>query len=128
MIQCKDGQEKETMSSTYIAVDKEVKKNAKKDKRRFYDNLATKAQEAAGKRDLGTLNQTTKSLSGKRSKQVKTITDSQGNPITKDKGQIKQWVDQFTGLLNRLQPAARPEIPTTARTQLQVDTNPPTRA
>ncbi|VDQ02735.1 unnamed protein product [Trichobilharzia regenti] len=30
--------------------------------------------------------------------------------------------------MNRPSPATRPEIPTTARTQLQVDTNPPTTA
>uniref|UniRef100_A0AA85ILE8 Reverse transcriptase domain-containing protein n=1 Tax=Trichobilharzia regenti TaxID=157069 RepID=A0AA85ILE8_TRIRE len=128
MIQCKDGQEKETMSSTYKALDKEVKKSARKDKRRFYDNLATEAEKAAGKRDLRTLYQITKSLSGKRPTQAKPIKDSQGNPITKEEKQIKQWADHFKGLLNRPSPATRPEIPTTARTQLQVDTNPPTRA
>nr|CAH8843517.1 unnamed protein product [Trichobilharzia regenti] len=128
MIQCKDGQEKETLSSTYKALDKEVKKSARKDKRRFYDNLATEAEKAAGKRDLRTLYQITKSLSGKRSTQAKPIKDSQGNPITKEEKQIKQWADHFKGLLNRPSPATRPEIPTTARTQLQVDTNPPTRA
>nr|CAH8838906.1 unnamed protein product [Trichobilharzia regenti] len=128
MIQCKDGQEKETLSSTYKALDKEVKNSARKDKRRFYDNLATEAEKASDKRDLRTLYQITKSLSGKRSTQAKPIKDSQGNPITKEEKQIKQWVDHFKGLLNRPSPATRPEIPTTARTQLQVDTNPPTRA
>nr|CAH8833194.1 unnamed protein product [Trichobilharzia regenti] len=78
--------------------------------------------------DLRTLYQITKSLSGKRSTQAKPIKDSQGKPITKEEKQIKQWADHFKGLLKRPSPATRPEIPTTARTQLQVDTNPPTRA
>ena len=128
MIQCKDGQEKETLSSIYTAMHKEVKKSARRDKRQFYDNLATEGEKAAGKRDLRTLYQITKSLSGKRSTQVKPIKDSQGNPITKEERQIKQWADHFKGLLNRPPPATRPEIPTTARTQLKVDTYPPTKA
>nr|CAH8863171.1 unnamed protein product [Trichobilharzia regenti] len=128
IIQCKDGQEKETLNSTYTALDKEVKKNARKDKRQFYDNLATEAEKAAGKSDLTTLYQITKSLSGKRSTQAKHIKNRQGNPITKEERQIKESADHVKVLLNRPPPATRPEIPTTARTQLQVNTNPPTRA
>ncbi|VDQ09082.1 unnamed protein product [Trichobilharzia regenti] len=74
------------------------------------------------------LYQITEFLSGKKSTQAKPIKDSQRNPITKEEKQIKQWADHFKRLLNRSSPATRPEIPTTARTQLQVDNNPPTRA
>ncbi|VDQ12742.1 unnamed protein product [Trichobilharzia regenti] len=127
MIQCKDGQEKETLSLTYTALNKEVNKSARKDKRQFYDNLATESGMAPGKRDLRTLYQITESVSGKRLTQAKPI---KGNPITKEERQIKQWANHLKGLLNRPPPATdhRPEIPTTARKQLQGDTDPRTKA
>uniref|UniRef100_A0AA85JAK3 Uncharacterized protein n=1 Tax=Trichobilharzia regenti TaxID=157069 RepID=A0AA85JAK3_TRIRE len=118
----------ETLSSTNTALGKKVKKSTRKDKRRFYDNLATEADKAAGKKDLMALYQISKSLSGKRSTQVKPIKDSQGNPITKEDRPVEHWAGHFIGLLNRPPPATHPEIQTTARTKLQVDTNPPTKA
>nr|CAH8820473.1 unnamed protein product [Trichobilharzia regenti] len=114
MIQCKDGQEKETLSSTYKALVKEVTNNARKDKRRFYDSLTTEAEKAAGKRDLRTLYQITKNLSGKKSTQVKSVKDSQGNPIIKEGREITQWADHFKALLNRPSPATHPETYTSA--------------
>ncbi|VDP99697.1 unnamed protein product [Trichobilharzia regenti] len=51
---------------------------------------------------------------------MKPIKDAQGNLISKEKKQIKQWADHFRGLLNRPPPAACPEIPPppTARTEV----------
>ncbi|CAH8871771.1 unnamed protein product [Trichobilharzia szidati] len=44
----------------------------------------------------------------------------------KKKKQIRHSAENFKGLLNRPSPATRQEIPPTARTELLVDTNPPT--
>ncbi|VDP95992.1 unnamed protein product [Trichobilharzia regenti] len=78
--------------------------------------------------DVKTPYQISKSLSGKRSAQAKPIKDTQGNQISTEERQIKRWADHFKGLLNRPPPATCPEISTTERTQLQVDTNPTTKA
>ncbi|VDQ09874.1 unnamed protein product, partial [Trichobilharzia regenti] len=45
MTECKDGQQKEKLSSMYTTLDKEVKKSARKDERQFYDTLATEAEQ-----------------------------------------------------------------------------------
>ena len=43
-------------------MNKKVKNSARKDKRLFYDALATEAEQAAGKRDLSTLYKVTRTL------------------------------------------------------------------
>ncbi|CAH8536319.1 unnamed protein product [Heterobilharzia americana] len=65
--QCKNEQREEELSTTYKTLDKEVKKSAQKDKRHFYDTLASEAEQAAGRRDrdLTTLHQITRLLSGR---------------------------------------------------------------
>ncbi|CAH8626989.1 unnamed protein product [Heterobilharzia americana] len=108
--QCKDAQRQEELSTMYKTLDKEVKKSARKDKRHFYETLASEAEQAAGRRDLTTLYKVTRSLSGKRSTQMKPIKDDEGNLITKEEKQRKRWADHFQKLLNRPPPALRPEI------------------
>ncbi|CAH8546378.1 unnamed protein product [Heterobilharzia americana] len=124
--QCKDAQRQEELSTMYKTLDKEVKKSARKDKRHFYETLASEAEQAAGKRDLTTLYQITRLLSGKRPTQMKPIKDEEGNLITKEEKQRKRWADHFKKLLNRPPPALRPEIPPAAA-ELQVNINPPTK-
>ncbi|CAH8482691.1 unnamed protein product [Heterobilharzia americana] len=65
--QCKDAQRQEELSTIYKTLDKEVKKSARKDKRHFYETLASEAEQATGRRDLTTLHQITRLLSRKRS-------------------------------------------------------------
>ncbi|CAH8291638.1 unnamed protein product, partial [Heterobilharzia americana] len=91
--QCKDAQRQEELSTMYKTLDKEVKKSARKDKRHFYETLASEAEQAAGKRDLTTLYQITRLLSGKRPTQMKPIKDEEGNLITKEEKQRKRWAD-----------------------------------
>ena len=49
MNQCKDKPQKEELSSKYASLNKEVKKSARKDKRQFYDMLATEAKQATSR-------------------------------------------------------------------------------
>ncbi|CAH8435651.1 unnamed protein product [Heterobilharzia americana] len=109
-----------------------TKKCAWKDKKHFYDTLASEAEQAAGRRDrdLTTLYQITRLLSGKRSTQVKPMASSEGNLVTKEEKQRRRWPDHFKKLLNRppppLLPATRPETPP-ATAYLPVNTSPPTK-
>ncbi|CAH8605118.1 unnamed protein product [Heterobilharzia americana] len=91
MNQCNDEQREEELSTMYKTLDKEVKKSARKDKRHFYETLAGEAEQAAGKRDLTTLYQITRLLSGKRSMQTKPIKDDDENLIRKGEKQRKQY-------------------------------------
>ncbi|CAH8619556.1 unnamed protein product, partial [Heterobilharzia americana] len=124
--QCKDERRKEELSTMYKTLDKEVKKGARKDKRHFHETLASEAEQVAGKRDVTTLYQITRLLSGKRSTQMNPIKDEERNLITKEEKQRKQWADHFKMLLNRPPPALRPEIPPVAA-ELHVNINPPTK-
>ncbi|CAH8433660.1 unnamed protein product [Heterobilharzia americana] len=62
---------------------------------------------------------------------MKPIKDDDGNLITKEEKQRKQWADHFKKLLNRPPPpppAIRPEIPPCrAGADLPVNTSPPTK-
>ena len=124
---CHGAQEKKELKEKYATLNKEVKKSARKDKRVFYDALATEAQEAAEKKDLSTLYKVTRTLSGKRSAQAKPVKDNAGNPLSKEPDQRRRWAEHFNELLNRPAPTTMPEIPP-ADHLLTVNTNPPTRA
>ena len=52
-------------SRKYLKANKEVKRSCRKDKRNYVNNLATNAENAAMKGDLGTLYSITKKLSGR---------------------------------------------------------------
>ena len=68
-------------------MNKKVKNSARKDKRLFYDALATEAEQAAGKRDLSTLYKVTRTLSTKKKNVDKPVKDREGNPISKEQDQ-----------------------------------------
>ncbi|XP_073668649.1 uncharacterized protein [Paramisgurnus dabryanus] len=123
----KNEEEKKVLRDKYTQINKKVKKSARKDKRLFYDALATEAEQAAGKRDLSTLYKVTKTLSTKKTNVDKPVKDRVGNPISKEKDQRQRWADHFKELLNQPLPSERPDIPP-ADSPLKVNTNPPTKA
>ena len=127
IIHCQEAGEKQELRERYTILNREVKKSARKDKRLFYDALATEAQQAAENRDLSTLYKVTRTLSGKRSAQVRPVKDNAGNPIAKEPDQRRRWAEHFNQLLNRPAPTTVPEIPP-ADCPLTVNTDPPTRA
>ena len=55
---------KENLKGTNSQQDKEIKKSAKKDKKDYVDRLATDAEEAAARQDIGPFYRITKSLIG----------------------------------------------------------------
>ena len=124
---CKVLQEECKLREQYSSLNKLVKRNARKDKRCFYETLASEAEVAAEKRDLSTLYQITRTLSTKNSNQDKPLKDNEGRTLTNESDQRKCWADHFRDLLNRPPPAEKPDIPQT-EIELNVNTNPPTKA
>ena len=123
----KGEEEEKRMRVEYTKVNNKVKKSARRDKRTHNDNLATEAEEAAGKGDLSTLYKITRTLSGKNfSGSSKPVKDEQGNPISRESEQRTRWAEHFKELLNRPQPKTMPDIPPGEQT-LDVKTGPPTR-
>ena len=102
----------------YTAVDREVKRSIKKDKRDYIDDLARQAEIAAGQGNLRDLYLVTKKLTGKFQQTDKPVMDKNGNPLTTNE-QLKQWAEHFRELLNRPTPDSPPDIPS-AETELPI--------
>ena len=108
----------------YTAVDREVKRSIKKDKRDYIDDLARQAETAAGQRNLRDLYLVTKKLTGKFQQTDKPVMDKNGNPLTTTNEQLKRWAEHFRELLNRPTPDSPPDIPL-AETELPISCDKP---
>ena len=71
-------------------MDREVKRNIKKDKRDYIEDLARQAERAAGQGNLRDLYLKTKKLRGKFQQTDKPVKDKNGNPLTITKEQLKR--------------------------------------
>ena len=74
----------------YTAVDREVKRSIKKDKRDYIDDLARQAETAAGQENLRVLYLVTKKLTGKFQQTDKPVMDKNRNPLTTTNEQLKR--------------------------------------
>ena len=97
----------------YTAVDREVKRSIKKDKRDYIDDLARQAETAAGQGNLRDLYLVTKKLTGKFQQ-------------TTTNEQLKRWAEHFRELLNRPTPDSPSDIPP-AETELPISCDKPSK-
>ena len=104
----------------YTRANKEVKRNIKKDKTNFIDDLASQAEKAAGQGNLRDLYLVTRKLAGKFQQTDRPIKAKEGNPLTTVEEQLERWAEHFKELLNRLTPDEPPEIPP-AKTELPIN-------
>ena len=74
--------------SIYAGAHREVRRSFKNDKRRYIDNRAEQAEEAAARRNMKELYDTTKKLAGKFQQENHTIKDKQRNNLTKTEDQL----------------------------------------
>ena len=111
----------------YTAVDREVKRSIKKDKRDYIDDLARQAETAAGQGNLRDLYLVAKKLMGKFQQTDKPVKDKNGNPLTTTNEQLKRRAEHFRELLNRLTPDSPPDIPP-AETDLPISCDKPSKA
>ena len=110
----------------YTAVDREVKRSIKKDKRDYTDDLARQAETAAGQGNLRDLDLVTKKLTGKFQQTDKLVMDKNGNPLKTTNEQLKRWAEHVRELLNRPTPDSPPDIPP-AETELPVSCDKPSK-
>lgn len=109
----------------YAIANKEVK-SVRRDKKKFIEDLAQQAEEAAGKNNLKDLYLTTRKLTGKFRHAQAHIKNSQGVLLTTKEDQVKRWTEHFRDLLNRQPPQLTAEIPI-AQNPLEINCNPPTK-
>ncbi|GAB1600087.1 hypothetical protein Ahia01_000286200 [Argonauta hians] len=108
----------------YNQIHKEIKKNVRTDKRGYYEDLATQAEEAAGQRNMRELFNIIRKLSGRSMRSEKPIKDKEGNILSTKEEQTKRWVEHFTELLNRA-PASLPADIQKAETTLPLKVEKP---
>ena len=108
----------------YRAVDREVKRSIKEDKRDYIGDLARQAETAAGQGNLRDLYLVTKKLTGKFQQTDKPVMDKNGNPLTTTNEQLKRWAEHFRELLNRPTPVSPPDIPPQRQNCPSAVTNP----
>ena len=103
---------------------REVKRSARKDKRNFIKKLASEAEEAAEKRDFGTVYKIAKQLCGNNTNHSMPVKDKQGKVLTTEREQAARWVQHFEEVLNRPDPE-EPADPPPSKLYLDIDTSPP---
>ena len=84
---CTEQPKKSNLTSRYWQLNKDVRKSAKKDKKAFFDTLATEAESAAGQRNMKRPYDITRTLSGKRSKPPEPVKNKDGVIITEEQKQ-----------------------------------------
>ena len=110
----------------YTAVNREVKRSIKKDKRDYIDDLARQAETAAGQGNMKDLYLVTKKLTGKFQQTDKPVMDKNGNPLTTTNEQLKRWAEHFRELLNHPTPDSPLDVPPT-ETELPTSCDKPSK-
>ena len=90
-------------------------------------DLTEEAETAAGRRDMKRLYEITRTLSGKNTVPSRPVKDKNGETITDEAKERARWAEHFQEILNRPPPQVPPDILPTGN-QLEVNTNPPTKA
>ena len=85
------------LSGEYTALNKEVKKSARRDRRDHVERMAQDAEDAAGRGDMKELYQITKRLAGKKSTQQQHVLSKDGETLTSRKEPLERWREQFSG-------------------------------
>ena len=105
MEQAKSVRIKSNLKTEYRNKDKEVKKSMRQDKRKWAENLASEAEEAAGNGRMKELYEITKKLCNEKGRTTNAVKDKAGNLLTDDKGRKQRWKEHFEEVLNRPTPS-----------------------
>ena len=117
--------EKALAQQQYSQAHKEVRRSVKQDKRKYTEELAWQAQEAASQRNIKDLYDTTKKLAGKYKQTCRPVRNKEGKILTKKEDQLKRWTEHFEGVVNRPPPSSIANI-LPAENPLLVNCNTPT--
>jgi hypothetical protein len=108
----------------YSAKDREVKRNARKDKRAFVEQLAEEADKAAKRGDLSATHKITNRLCGARARTT-VVRGTDGSLLSTAEEQASRWVEHFRSVLNQKDPEVT-NMPSPAEGDLEVNTQAPT--
>lgn len=123
--QTKSERVKDQIKKRYTQADKEVKKSARKDKKKYIEDLTSEAERAAQRQDMRTLYRITSDLKGGYQNVDTPIKDKEGKHITSEEAKIERWKEHFETILNREEPRLRADIKAAER-DLDIQTACPT--
>ncbi len=118
--------QKVAVQKEYELANKEVKKSVRRDKKKYIEDLAQQAEEAAENNNSKELYLTTKKLAGKFKQAQVHIKDANGTLLTTKEEQLQRWVEHFKVLLNRQPPQLTAEI-SPATNLLEINSNSPSK-
>ena len=104
ILEAKSERIKTRYEEEYTAKDREVKTSARNDKRKFVDELADEAEQAAARGELSTVYKITKELTGHRHNNYTPVRNKEGQILTTETEQAERWVQHFTEVLNQPDP------------------------
>uniref|UniRef100_A0A0L8G0E8 Endonuclease/exonuclease/phosphatase domain-containing protein n=1 Tax=Octopus bimaculoides TaxID=37653 RepID=A0A0L8G0E8_OCTBM len=99
--QARTHQQKQAVTSKYSEVVREVKKKQRRDRRKYFNEVADEAETAVRQGDLMALYSTIRLLSGRRSNPVRPVKDKVGRLLTSIEDQLARWKEHFQETLNR---------------------------
>jgi hypothetical protein len=99
-------------------MDREVKKSAREDKRKWIEEKEAEAEEVAGNGRSSDLYKIIKTIGGKKKRQTAGVKDKQGVLKTEKIEQMARWAEHFDETLNR----ENPPYPVTENKIGQVET------
>ena len=96
---------KNQLIAKYAEKNKDVKRSIKSDKRKWLNNIASQAEEAARSQHMKTLYALTKTLSNSsQSRQSTLVMDKHRNLLSNKKDIQDRWTEHFKEVLNREPP------------------------
>ena len=107
-----DSTKKEELRQEYKQKNRAVKKKTKKDRKSYFDELASEAEVAAKQHNPKELYkvQITRQLAGRNRSKNKPVKNKQGHLLTKESQQMEQWREHFQELLKRPPPDVPPDV------------------
>ena len=109
--------------TSYKRLSKDIKKSARKDKKDHFEELATKAENAANQNRMRDVYETTKIMAGKYHKAASHIRDKDGSLLKTDEDILNRWAEHFNELLNLPSPDEEADIPPSE--PLDINCDPP---
>jgi Reverse transcriptase (RNA-dependent DNA polymerase)/Domain of unknown function (DUF6451) len=114
------------LDNNYNNLNKAVKRSARRDKRKYLEDLAGAAQEAATKGHTSQVYQIIDKLSQNQQKNAKAVKDKNGTILVAIEDQLKRWAEYFQENLSHVQDSSEVLQPRITP-ELKIDTNPPTK-
>ena len=91
---------KDILRKDHTDKDREVKKRVRADKRKMFEEMAKKAEEAAKKNEMGTVYKITNTICGKKHKKSAGVRTKDGKLLTQEDEVRGRWEEHFNEVLN----------------------------